>query len=75
MPVVAAISTGDGPSLPPPLSLNPHWVRWLMFGCELALASIALAMLLLALAEWQVAAGLLRDPLSTFSEAVDRLGS
>ena len=73
IPVAAALTTGDGPMLAPPEAINPQWVSWLTFVCELLIAAIALLLLLSACADWQFAAHLLRDPLSALTDAANRM--
>ena len=73
VPVAASLHTGDGPDLAPPQVVNPSWVAWLTFACELMIAAIALLLLLSALADWQFAAHLVRNPLSALTEVANRL--
>ena len=73
IPVAGALTTGDGPALSPPMAINPNWISWLTFACELLIGAIALLLVLSACADWQFAAHLLRDPLSALTDAVNRL--
>ena len=73
VPVVATIRTDDGPELPAPRLENPTWIGWLTFACELAVAAIAVTMVLLLLADWQMIDNMVRDPLSALAEALGRL--
>jgi hypothetical protein len=73
LPVVAVLATRDGPAIPQPQISNPSWVRHITTACEMSLAVILALLVVVVLADWQVAAQAIWDPLNAFSEAVWRL--
>lgn len=70
VPVVAALSTQDGPALPQPAITNPRWISWLTFVCEAAMVGTALWVLFAVFSDWSLAAHAVWDPLSAFGEAI-----
>lgn len=73
VPITAALATGDGPAFSQADAVNPTWIAWLTFTCEILIGGVALLLLLSACADWQFAAHLLRDPLSALTDAANRL--
>jgi hypothetical protein len=73
LPVMAVLATRDGPPIPEPQLSNPLWIRYCMLACEMVLATIVLLLAIVVLADWQVAAQAIWDPLTAFSDALWRL--